>query len=195
MRTDVFLPMEMSHTAIPQHELDVFDSLGDIKVVFDVGARADVDYIQLKPDIELHAFEPNPIFFQQLQDKIGDRPHTFLNNFGLGDIEGEEIYNEQRQAFKGGEETGIEGGEWKLPIKTLDWYVGQKGIERIDFLKIDTEGYDFKVLMGGLKTIQMCQTIQYEHWHNLIQFHELLLSDFNMEYIGERNVVCRRRKI
>ena len=46
----------MSYTQIPKDELKVFESLKDIKVVFDVGARDDVDYLILKPGIELHAF-------------------------------------------------------------------------------------------------------------------------------------------
>ena len=82
-----------------------------------------------------------------------------------------------------------------LPLKTLDWYVKEYNIKRIDFLKIDTEGYDYKILKGGLETIKITKYIQYEHWDNLQQFHDLLGEEFEVEYIGYRNVLCISRKL
>lgn len=101
------------------------------------------------------------------------------------------LYNEARQGFVGGEEVDIKTGEL-LPIKTLDWYVREHDIQQIDFLKIDTEGYDFRVLLGGLNTIPKCRYIQYEHWNDQRRFHILLGHQFKMEYIGGRNVLCTR---
>lgn len=178
------------HTKIPQDELEIFKSLPDIKVVFDVGARADTEYLDLKPDIELHAFEPNPKFFAQLKESVGDRV-AHLNNFALGDVPGVAAYNESRQGFIGGEEGAILTGEL-LPVRTLDGYVAENNIEHIDFLKIDTEGYDFRVLLGGMRTIPKCRYIQHEHWNDLRRFHMLLGQQFKMEYIGHRNVFCTR---
>ena len=183
----------MSQTPIPDTELEYFKSIPRCKVVFDVGARTDSDYIRLKPDIELHAFEPNPDFFNELKDKIGNRPNTYLNNYGLGDIAGIFKYDDGRQAFVGGEEKAVIDGKRELEVKTLDWYVGKMGITNIDFLKIDTEGYDFKVLKGGYHTVKMCRYIQYEHWNDRLQFHDILDGTFDMTYIGGRNVFCKRR--
>lgn len=179
----------MIHTAIPQDELELFASLEDINIVFDVGARADAEYIKLKPNIELHAFEPNPVFFNQLTTAIGERENTKLNMYGLGDVETEEAYDGWRQGFANGEESSIKEGIL-LPIKTLDWYVEKNQVQKIDFLKIDTEGYDYKVLIGGKQTIPKCHYIQYEYWNNKLQFHDLLERDFEMRYIGNRNVFC-----
>lgn len=173
-------------------ELDLFKELKDIQVVFDVGARTDIEYTKIKPDIELHAFEPNPEFFALLQEQLEGRPKTYLNNFGLGDVEGVFKYNDGLQMFVGGEGK-VESGAKELPIKRLDDYVVEKGITHIDFLKIDTEGYDFKVLQGGTEAIKLCRYIQYEHWDNKEQFHVLLEEDFHMTYIGGRNVFCQRK--
>ena len=182
----------MSYDQIPWKELEVFKFLKDIRVVFDVGSRDDIDYIEIKPNIKLHAFEPNPIFFKSLEEEISKRENTYLNNYGLGDKAGKFHYNEAHQAFEGGE--GWHGvvnvDDMKFPIKTLDWYVRKNKIKRIDFLKIDVEGYDYKVLLGGEKTRKLCKYIQYEHWDKLAQFHSLLGDDFDMEYIGYRNVLC-----
>lgn len=181
----------MNHTSIPEEELEFFKKISDVKVVFDVGARADCDYVELKPDIELHSFEPNPEFFVQLKEKVGNRSNVHLNNYGLGDVPGVAHYSDSRQGFVGGEEGSIQDGRL-LPIHTLDWYMKEQGIEQIDFLKIDTEGYDFRVLLGGLNTIRKCRYIQYEHWNDKRRFHYLLGQDFSMEYIGGRNVFCTR---
>lgn len=183
------------HTSIPDYELQFFKDLKNIKVVFDVGARADTDYLDLKPRIQLHAFEPNIEFFQELQEKIGNRKNVFLNNIGLGDRVAENVgYNHFRQAFVDGEEPDLVG-ETTFPMTTLDLYAGERGIERIDFLKIDTEGYDYKVLQGGLNTIPKCRYIQYEHWNDTRHFHGLLETNFYMTYIGGRNVLCKNKHL
>lgn len=190
--------MELMHTPIPGYELQKFDALKDIKIVFDVGSRADVDYIRLKPDIELHAFEPNPFFFHQLSENVEsiapNRPNTYLNNFGLGDVEKTQGYNTFRQAFTDWEEKETRLAiNYTFPIKTLDWYVEEHAIDHIDFLKIDVEGYDFKVLQGGTKTIPKCHYIQYEYWNDRLQFHNVLEKDFEMLYFGGRNVLCTNK--
>jgi FkbM family methyltransferase len=182
----------MEHTKIPVEELEVFKSLKDIKVVFDVGARADVDYLELKPKAKYHLFEPNPLFFAQLKERVGERYNVQLNNFGLGDVVGMFPYSNTLQAFSCGE-APVGETQQVLEIKTLDSYIIDHKIKRIDFLKIDTEGYDFKVLLGGSKAIAMARYIQYEHWDNKQQFHDLLENDFYMEYIGYRNVLCTRK--
>ena len=105
-------------------------------------------------------------------------------------VEGEFGYSDGTQAFEGGEAGG--GKDRILPVKTLDWYIKENNIIRIDFLKIDTEGYDYKVLLGGKEAIKLARYIQYEHWNNLQQFHDLLNEDFWMKYIGGRNVLCKR---
>ena len=143
---------KMSYAEMPPDELKVFDSLEDVKVVFDVGARDDVEYLKLKPDIELHAFEPHPKFFDQLVKNVGANGKAHLNNYALGESEGEALYNEEKQAF-------IEGtipsphGEYLFQIRTLDDYVKRKEVEQIDFLKVDTEGFEYRVFVGGRNTI------------------------------------------
>lgn len=184
---------DMSYAQIPSTELEFFESIKDVKVVFDVGSRDDTDYIRLRPDIEIHCFEPNKDFFDKLKEQIGDRPNTYLNNFGLGDKEKIEFYNNGRQGFIDGDEIWpADGPEYQ--IKTLDQYVDQNNIKMIDFLKIDTEGYDLKVIKGGYHTIKdKVRYLQYEHWNNKEQFHEILEKDWYMTYIGGRNVFCKKK--
>ena len=181
-------------TPIPKEELEIFRNLKDVKVVFDVGARTDSDYLNIKPKAVYHLFEPNPEFFKELKAKI-KRKNVFFNNYGLGDKKGIVWYKKGNQSFVDSDNVLSMNttGDWLLPIKTLDWYIKKNNIKRLDFLKIDTEGFDYRVLIGGKKALKMAKYIQYEHWDDKECFHKLLEKDFNMEYIGNRNVLCTRK--
>lgn len=176
-------------TPIPPAELELFNKLKDLEVIFDVGARTDIEYYNLLPNSEHHIFEPNPVFFKELVDKAKDKSNIFLNNYGLGDRFEELTYDPSSQSFM------FYVSNPKLPIKTLNWYVEENKIDKIDFLKIDTEGWDYRVLTGGLKIVPHTRFIQYEHWKDKAIFHYLLGYEFDMEYIGYRNVLCMNRRL
>lgn len=173
-------------------ELKLFELLPKIKVVFDVGARTDLEYYKIRPNCEYHLFEPNPEFVESLIEQAKDIPNIQINAFGLGDVEGMYQYNYGQQMFLGGEGTAVTGNI-ELPIKTLDWYCKERNIKQIDFLKIDTEGYDYKVLLGATETIPKCRFIQYEHWNDKEEFVRLLSDKFAMLEMGGRNVFCIRK--
>lgn len=184
----------MSQTPIPASELRVFENLPDIRVVFDVGARTDVDYLRLKPDIELHAFEPKPEYYKELKERVGDNPRVRVNGFGLGEYDALLAYNTSTESVDGSNSWRGES-DIKVEVKTLDEYVKTNGITRIDFLKMDTEGNELKILLGGWKAVQMCRFIQYETWnepHNTF-IHRALYPDFKIYHIGHRNMFCVKR--
>ena len=172
---------------LTEHEIAITTEMTDIQVVFDVGVRTSLEYLSVWPDATFHLFEPYPPFYEWLQEECKDKPNVHVNGYGLADAESESGYDKETQSFMYGSRSIL------LPVKTLDSYIQQNEIKRIDFLKIDTEGWDFKVLLGGLKAIDMARYIQYEHWGNLAEFHSLLESKFSMNYIGERNVFCTRK--
>ena len=181
----------MSYTQIPKDELKVFESLKDIKVVFDVGARDDVDYLIIKPGIELHAFEPNPIFFEQLKTNVGNTSNVYLNNFGLGNVEGFFEYDIFGQSIRKQTNQLMSNG---VVTRRLDDYVKEHNIEQIDFLKIDTEGFEAEVFMGGADTVKKCRYIQYEQGSTTMPYEGYLReSDFTLYYIGYRNILAVRK--
>lgn len=51
----------------------------------------------------------------------------------------------------------------KLTIKTGYDYLKEQNIERIDFLKIDTEGYEFEVIKGFKDKLNCIKIIQFEY--------------------------------
>lgn len=71
----------------------------------------------------------------------------------------------------------------EVRVVTVDSVCGELGLERVDLLKIDAEGYDFQVLRGaqGLFAQQRVDVVQFEYnqpWANaggtLAAAHELL---------------------
>jgi len=179
-------------------ELAELTKLKDIEVFFDVGARMTmdvsvvpsvVDYIKIFPNAEYHLFEPNPEYFNALKEIKGN---IHLNNFGLGDITGIIPYDNDLQAFAGGEARNTVE-HTNFPVKTLDWYVKKHNISKIDLLKIDAEGYDYKVLLGGKEALKQTRYIQFETWDNVEQFHRLLEQDFTLKDIGDRNILATRK--
>ena len=174
-------------------ELEVFSNLKDVKVVFDIGARDDVEYIKLKPRAEYHLFEPNTEFFDKLKEKVGNKKNVYLNHFGLGDHNGDVVYYQNQQSFEGSEHPELVGASAVYPMRRLDDYIEENNIQSIDFLKIDTEGWDYGIIACSPKAVEISRNIQYEYWDKREQFHKLLEDRFDMEYIGYRNVICRRR--
>ena len=184
----------MSYAKLPEKEIELFKQLPTPKVIVDVGSRDDTEYYDIYPNAEYHLFEPNQEFVKNLQDKVGDKPNVHINPVGVGDVEETQKYSRSNQAFQGGE-APIPTAEDTYRIINLDRYVIEHDIRAVDFLKIDAEGYDFKVLLGAPETIQRTKFIQYEHWDNKKQYHALLGEWFDMEYVGYRNVLCMNKSL
>jgi FkbM family methyltransferase len=135
------------------------------KTVFDVGARFDVDYIEISKgnNIEYHLFEINPVFFEKLQKKLSLFNNTekiIVNNVGIGDRAGFLDYCEKTQSlFK---KSGVSKNVIKLPVITLHSYLKKKIIKRIDFLKTDIEYYDYFALLSLKNYLKKIKFIQFE---------------------------------
>ncbi len=62
----------------------------------------------------------------------------------------------------------------------MDDYLDGRGVERIDFIKIDVEGFELEVLRGLRRTIERCKPVVFcevNHWC-LNVLHRICLPDF-----------------
>ena len=48
----------------------------------------------------------------------------------------------------------LELGDGEVQVTTLDEFVAERGIERLDFMKIDVEGFEERVLRGGERVLR-----------------------------------------
>jgi len=71
----------------------------------------------------------------------------------------------------------VEEGE-VVPLGKLDDFQ----LERVDFIKIDVEGFESKVLEGAAETIERCRPIMYIENDRADKSAELIQRLFNMGY-------------
>lgn len=143
---------------IPNEELKIFKNLSDeLNVIVDVGVREDLDYYKHKPFAEYHLFEPEIEFFNKLTEKVSklNEHNIHLNQVGLSDetVNGVVYYKNTQGFVKHQSVKSIDSGE-RYDLIKLDDYVSENNIDVIDFLKIDVEGLDYKVVNGGLETLK-----------------------------------------
>jgi FkbM family methyltransferase len=152
-------------------EFDLWNRIRkECKIIFDVGAREDLDYCN--SGLTTYLFEPNPKFFNNLKEKlkmkefkeIDEDTEVKLLNFGLGEREELRRYYENSQSFhfRNISNDSLENSSI-LKIKKLDDIVKENNIGNIDFMKIDTEGHEYFVLKGGKESLSKIKYIQFEY--------------------------------
>ena len=69
----------------------------------------------------------------------------------------------------------------RIPIKiiTLDKFIEEKKISSIDLLKIDTEGYEFKVIKGLDQNHNIIRFIYFEHHYDDMIIKDYKFNDIN----------------
>lgn len=133
------------------------------KRVFDVGCRDDNVFYELDNTLEVHLFDPNKV---NIEEEIRGKSNIYFNNYAIGNYKGETVFHyNYGSIIHRTEEPKFEGIHQSriVNIDTLENYCREKGIDHIDFLKIDTEGYDFEVIKGLGKNISV-KYLQFEDW-------------------------------
>ena len=67
----------------------------------------------------------------------------------------------------------------EVEVKTLEYYLDHKKINIIDFLKIDTEGFEYQVLLGLKKKIKDVKLILFEHHYDDMIKKEYTFREIN----------------
>jgi FkbM family methyltransferase len=158
------------------------------EVIFDVGCRFDTVFSNFNGKV--HYFDPNAKFLEKLKP-IVKNSESYFNNFGLSDKnETLEYYNEQ-QSFVHRKlthpDTYMNWTKSIFEVNRADEYIQKNSIESIDFLKIDTEGFELKVIKGFGDDIQKVKVIQFEYGGTFIDsgdklkdvVHYLITYGFN----------------
>ena len=69
--------------------------------------------------------------------------------------------------------------KFQIKVEKLHDYLKHNNIDRVDFLKIDTEGYEYEILLGLESKIKLVNLIMFEHhYDNMIQ-KEYTFGDIN----------------
>lgn len=110
---------------------------------------------------EVHAFEPYPPVLARLNDAVESNSldNVFVHPVGLGAANETLEFFEPPATNQGtGSFVLSDGGKseavTRLQVVIGDEYLAQRGMERVDVMKIDVEGYEKNVLAGLAKTLE-----------------------------------------
>lgn len=166
--------------------------LADGDVAFDVGANKGAwarAALTAAPGAKVHCFELIPETAKVLAESLRGLANVQVNACGLAEAPGE------CEAFFVRERTELSGlyllhrnhtpERVKCRLTTGDLYAQRMKIDRVRFLKIDCEGYDYNVLEGcrDLLRHKRVDVVQFEYGYANIPARRLL-ADFYERLVG-----------
>jgi FkbM family methyltransferase len=126
----------------------------------DVGAnegQTSTSALSSFPDARIFAFEPHPVTFSRLVQRLGGEPRVAAYNLALSNANGFAPFFEYSSSTLNSlipdaqypVRKGVAAREITVQCRTLDEFCSQHRIQTIDVLKIDTEGCELVVLKGA----------------------------------------------
>lgn len=151
--------------AIPWQDISaMFEGL-PLKTVFDVGAntgQTSLEFLHRFPSASIHSFEPYLAAFDKLHQATSGYSRIKPIQSALGESAGQQVlYVNSESATNSLLPNAIEADRYQpkgsadpkgtasIAITTVDDYCKQESIPHIDLLKMDTQGYELKVLQGA----------------------------------------------
>ncbi|WP_333418037.1 FkbM family methyltransferase [Microcoleus sp. herbarium8] len=183
--------------SINNYELKIIENfIGSGNVVFDIGANIGSwtnQVLNICPDVQIHLFEPAPPIYQTLLQNLAEpikNGQLVLNNLAVAhQQEIREFYYYEKSSgwstlhrrLEIEKQYNIDSPQpFQVLTATLDDYVQTRGIKRINFLKIDTEGGELEVLYGATHLLQKGKVdyIQFEYGGTFIDANITLKQVF-----------------
>lgn len=143
-----------------KYEEDYFNKIkNNCKTIFDVGVGDFSVFFEIE-DVEVHYFEPHKKSYLDLTLKKLKNKNSIINNFGLNDKSSILPFYDEGSLFNRNISNKI---LYDCEVKTgLDYCLENK-INKIDFLKLDVEGMETKVLIGFGDFLKNVRYIQFEY--------------------------------
>ncbi len=128
-------------------------------IVVDVGAnigQTAVTLTQRFPSADIYSLEPFPAVFAGLKAKTAAYPRIRCCNLACGASPGVAVFRSDADPTMGRldfsahqDAEPAQSNDMQVKVTTVDAFCGDNRLERIGFLKIDTEGGDLDVLRGA----------------------------------------------
>lgn len=116
--------------------------------------------IEKKDDFKsIHMFEPVKEYYEECVTKFGNDDRIIINNFGLSDKA--ESVKIKLDTYNLGFNQISENGSECIELNQFDLYAALHNITHADFIKIDTEGWDIKVMYGMDKWLKGLKQLPY----------------------------------
>jgi FkbM family methyltransferase len=175
-----------------KHIITSYYNKTDKICIFDIGAHKGEStrvYSRLFPNSKIFAFEPYLGSFKELKKFRSKKIKVF--NLGFSSSKKiKKIFVNKNSSTNSimpfeKEADNVWGGrgnlksltEVKCKLTTLDQFLFEKKIDKIDFLKIDVQGYEFEILKGAKKTL-MAKKIK------MVEIEFI----YGKTYLGQKNI-------
>lgn len=161
-------------------------------ICFDVGAN--IGYfskwlLTLNNIREVHSFEPDPVNFEILSKNTEMFSNSFVNQVAISNKKGN--INLFLNPISSGDNTILNTtSNESILVKsiTLDEYVNNTNISKVDFLKIDIQGAEIKAIEGGEFSIKFFRPMMYmEYTPEDVNIDALFLYDYIMSMTSSLN--------
>jgi FkbM family methyltransferase len=169
--------------------------------ILDIGAQTGLYtlYAKYLPKSQFYAFEPFPDTYKVLNDNIELNGITNVNtyNVGISNSKGECVLNTSK-SHNGLHTLGSNPLRFtdvvpvKINVDTIDNLFYENDIP-VDFIKIDTEGWEYFILQGGEKTIQKYKPFIQIEWSvvNMKQSN-VDIHEFHRYIVDEMGYVVKK---
>lgn len=150
---------------------------GDAPVIIDGGAHkgGTVDAFRaIAPSAEFHCFEPDATLAADLLARFAGDRHVHVIAAALGEEPGTAVFNinvsrptNSLLPAAEGLQSDLQGlcqtvEKVEVAVTSIDAYCAQQGLSRIDIVKLDLQGYDYRALVGAKNTMQAARVVLVE---------------------------------
>ena len=180
----------------------------NFKLLIDVGAHKGESIKLFSKNFvikKIISFEASPINFKYLKKKIEENKLKYnnteivLENIALGaenkiiefnqfnesssstikDINKESKYYKRKFRLINFLNNKKTFQKIKIKVSKLKDYIEKNNIKKIDFMKIDTEGYEYEILLGLENKIKLVDIIMFEHHYDNMIIKNYTFTDIN----------------
>lgn len=144
-----------------------------LKTIVDIGANEGQFAERMRilfPEIMIYSFEPIPTVFAKLEDNFKNDLHFKCFNVGLGDKDDRMTFHlndytpsssllKMNHVHKDNFPQTESESEIPVLIKRLDDVLSYQNLEKPYMVKIDVQGFEDKVINGGLKLLENADLI------------------------------------
>lgn len=199
--------MDKNFDYIIQKEINKSNAL-----FFDIGAGQAESINRFKrilPNCIIHSFEPVKARIKIIEDWLKAFPHNnniTLNHNAIGEKIEEKKFNVNAKTkassfLKLNEKNTIDFLKEQVLVKvnTVDNYVKENNIKCIDYLKIDTQGFEEQVLKGSIETLKSgivkfieVEIILSDYYEKTTNFYDMekILLPLNYRLYHLQDIIC-----
>ena len=192
-------------------------------IIIEIGAEIGTDTVKFEKFLSsptIFSFEPDPRNFKKLENKVKNYKNIIISNLAISDKKSssdfflsEDIYGDRdgqgssslKQPKNVGEIFSTILFDEKIRVDTisLDEWVEEKNIKKIDFIWADVQGAEDLIINGAQKTLNNLTRFFYTEFSNNELYESQpsleqilsLLPDFEVKKLYTSNVLLKNKKV